>query len=79
MAIKCLKIDPSSKYKVVQAYRELAILDFLSLQTKQLNLPNIFTNYQGVFCPKKEIEDNRIYHIFIVMNVAKLTLRDMVS
>ena len=60
VAIKHMKIGPEKKYKVILAYRELAILEFLSIASKHQKLPPLFTECLGVICPDEELEQRNI-------------------
>lgn len=55
VAIKMMTIDFSSKYKVILAYRELAILEFLTKASNNQNEIRFFPAYQSVFTTEKEI------------------------
>ena len=74
-----MKIDTTRKYKIVQAYRELAILEFVTQASRSEGLPPLFTEYIEVLCTEKEVLGEDIKNLFVVMKPSKLSLRSLIS
>ena len=79
VAIKHIKIDPKCKHKMIQIYRELSILDFLTESMRLQNLPNLFTESLEVMCPEEEVANKEVRNIFVAMKVAKMDLRKLIG
>ena len=79
VAIKHVKVEATKKYKMIQVYRELSILEFLSETTKLQGLPTLFSKPLEVLVPQLEKDTRRVENIFIVMEAAKKDLREFIA
>lgn len=60
VAIKHMAVDTSKKYRMILLYRELAILEFLTMTSKAQKLPSLFTECLDVFAPAEEIDCGKL-------------------
>ena len=79
IAIKHIKVETEKKYKMIQIYRELSILEFLTESIKQQKLPSLFTVPLEVIVPTLELANSKVENLFIVMEAAQRDLREFIG
>ena len=64
---------------MIQAYRELSILQFFTDSIKLQKLPPLFTEMLEVITPQKEFVNSKVENLFVVLKVANMDLRKLIG